>query len=122
MPSVGMQVTTMPSTVNSTVTPAATPAAAEPSPSGPYLRTAKSTYQTSEEIEVEFGNFQGSSFDWIALVEKEKPDDTWGTYKYTSGKTSGKVAFSSAWAGTYELRGFFNNGKEVKARVTITIE
>ena len=88
----------------------------------PYLRIAKSTYKTNEYIEVEFGNFEGSLFDWITLIEKDKPDDESGTFKYTGGGANGKVAFTYGWTGTYELRGFFNNGKEVKARVTIKID
>ncbi len=92
------------------------------SPTDPYLRTAKSTYKANEYIEVEFGNFQGSVFDWITLVEKDKPDDETGTFKYTGGGSNGKIAFTNGWTGTYELRGFFDNGKEVKARVTIKID
>lgn len=98
---------------------AATPAV---DPSAPFLRTAKGTYKANEYFEVEFGNFEGSLFDWITIVEKDKPDDETGTFKYTGGGANGKVAFSHAWTGTYELRGFFNNGKEVKARVTIKID
>ncbi len=88
----------------------------------PYIRIAKSTYKTFENIEVEFGNFEGSVFDWITLIEKDKPDGEFGTFKYTGGGANGKVAFTYGWTGTYELRGFFNNGKEVKARVTIKID
>jgi len=97
-------------------------ATASPSSTDPYLRIAKSTYKTNEYIEVEFGNFEGSLFDWITLVEKDKPDDEAGTFKYTGGGANGKISFSYAWTGTYELRGFFNNGKEVKARVTVKID
>ncbi len=115
-------------------TPTATPAptavaevtaaavAVVPSATDPYLRTAKDTYKTNEYFEVEFGNFEGSLFDSIVLVEKGKPDDEMGTFKYTGGGANGKISLSYAWTGTYELRGFFNNGKEVKARLTIKID
>lgn len=113
---------------NAVVTPAPVAVAVAPatvavaSPTDPYLRTAKGTYKANEYFEVEFGNFEGSLFDSITLIEKDKPDDEMGTFKYTGGGANGKVAFSYAWTGTYELRGFFNNGKEVKARLTIKID
>lgn len=91
-------------------------------PSAPFLRTAKGMYKANEYFEVEFGNFEGSVFDWITIVEKGKPDDETGTFKYTGGGANGKIAFSYGWTGTYELRGFFNNGKEVKARLIIKID
>jgi hypothetical protein len=90
--------------------------------SAPFIRTAKELYKANESFEVEFGNFEGSLFDWITIVEKDKPDDETGTFKYTGGGANGKISFSHGWTGTYELRGFFNNGKEVKARTTIKIE
>jgi len=103
-------------------TPVVAAVVVAPSTTDPYIRTAKSTYKTNERIEVEFGNFEGSQFDWIALVEKGRPDDDYGTYNYTGGGSNGKVFISYGWTGTYELRGFFNNGKEVKARATIKLE
>ncbi|HRI80294.1 MAG TPA: hypothetical protein PLR06_12240, partial [Cyclobacteriaceae bacterium] len=99
-----------------------TPAVNEKSPTDPYLRVAKNTYKANEYFEVEFGNFEGSHFDWITIIEKDKADDEFGTFKYTGGGANGKVSFSYAWTGTYELRGYFNNGKEVKARITIKID
>lgn len=112
--------TTLAPTVAVEASPAVVTVAA--SPTDPYLRTVKGTYKSNENFEVEFGNFEGSRFDWIALVEQGKPDDETGTFKYTGGGANGKVTFSYAWTGTYELRGFFNNGREVKARLTIKID
>ncbi len=117
--SIGKAPVAAPAVVAEVSTVAATTAS---STTDPYLRIAKDTYKTNENFEVEFGNFEGSAFDWIALVEKGKPDDETGTFKYTGGGASGKVTFSYGWTGTYELRGFFNNGKEVKARVIVKID
>lgn len=42
------------------------PVVAASSPTDPFIRIAKSTYKTNAYIEVEFGNFEGSVFDYTS--------------------------------------------------------
>ncbi len=90
-----------------------------------YFKYEQSGYAANQTITIEYLNLPGNKQDWITLVEKNKPDNTFGQWFYTQGKKSGVHEFNGVPAGTYELRLYFNwpDGKyEVKGRETIIVK
>lgn len=83
--------------------------------------TEKSSYTQQEKIVVSFSNFPGNAADWIAVAEQTQKDDQSQQWLYTEGKRSGALTFNALPPGTYEVRGYFNNGYTVMCRSTFTV-
>lgn len=90
-----------------------------------FFKYNLSGYNADQPIEIEFINLPGNKQDWITLVQKDKPENTFGQWFYTDAKKNGTHVFNGMPAGTYELRVYFNwpDGKfEVMGRETIIIK
>ncbi len=88
----------------------------------PVVSLAKNTFRPGETVEVTVSGLPGNQADWITLVPEDHPPNKWGEFKYTQGVTEGTWSF---WApntpGLYEVRVYFNNGYEIKARTEIEV-
>ncbi|MFQ3579746.1 MAG: hypothetical protein SNJ71_06375 [Bacteroidales bacterium] len=90
-----------------------------------HIKVGKTVFSPQEQIEIEYFNMPGNSQDWISLVEKSKPDNTFGQWFYTQGKTTGKFTFANVPVGEYEIRVYYKwpEGQyEVKDRLAIIIK
>src|SRR5688500_246181 len=90
--------------------------------SNAVVRPQKATFAEGEPIVVAFEGFPGNAQDWIDLSATGTPDASYGPYKYTEGQAAGTLQFDALAPGTYEIRGRFNNGYDVQARATFTVE
>ncbi len=72
------------------------------------LGPQKSTYAENESITVKYANLPGNQQDWINVVKASDPEDTYGEWFYTEGKTSGSHTFKGLPAGRYEMRVYHN--------------
>jgi hypothetical protein len=90
--------------------------------SNAIVRPEKTTYTEGEPIVVAFEGFPGNAQDWIDISTAGSADASYGPYRYTEGRTTGTLQFDAAAPGTYEVRGRFNNGYDVQARATLTVE
>lgn len=89
------------------------------------ISTDKEVYAPFEEIVIEFSGLPGNSHDWITLVDKDSPDDTYGQWFYTEGKTEGKHTFSGVTAGKYEVRVYYDwpaGGFDVQERYDFDVK
>ncbi|SHO51360.1 tropomyosin [Desulfopila aestuarii] len=68
------------------------------------VHAVKDVYQAGELIEISYDNLPGNRQDWITLIQKDKPDNTYAEWFYTDGKTSGRHTFKALPAGEYEIR------------------
>lgn len=85
------------------------------------VQPTKTVYAPGEAITVNYSGFRGTSRDWIGLAAKGLADDKYTVWTYTGGNQSGTVRFDGLPYGEYEVRGYFDNGSEVKARAHIRI-
>jgi len=83
--------------------------------------TEKTVYASNEKVVVNFSNFPGNAADWIAVALNTQKDDQSQQWIYTEGKKSGTMTFNALAEGSYEVRGYFNNGYEVMCRSTFTV-
>ncbi|HKY59615.1 MAG TPA: LCCL domain-containing protein, partial [Gemmatimonadota bacterium] len=90
--------------------------------SNAVVRPQKATFAEGEPIVVTFEGFPGNAQDWIDLSATGTPDASYGPYKYTEGNAAGTLQFDALAPGTYEIRGRFNNGYDVQARASFTVE
>ena len=69
------------------------------------LFAEKSEYRVGETIIAEYRGLPGNKQDWITLIEAGAPDDAWGDWFYTQGKTRGNHSYTGKRkVGEYELR------------------
>jgi peptidoglycan hydrolase-like protein with peptidoglycan-binding domain len=73
-----------------------------------YAKTQKDVYASDEPIIVEFSGLPGNKQDWITVVTKETPDNSYAEYFYTQGKTQGNYTFKGLKPGEYEVRVYFD--------------
>ncbi|MBI5917226.1 MAG: hypothetical protein HY842_17785 [Bacteroidetes bacterium] len=81
----------------------------------------KSSFSVGEKITVHYSGMPGNAQDWVSLVEKGKPDNQFGPWKYTESKKDGSMLFDALPAGEYETRAYFNNGYNVEKRVYFSV-
>ena len=86
------------------------------------VSTQKAIYAPNEAIVVNYSGFPGNMKDYIDIAPASYPDGQGqGYWKYTDGNKSGTLTFSGMPYGTYEVRGYFNNGSVVSARYRFTV-
>ncbi len=69
------------------------------------LETFKKTYASGESVFVWFEGLPGNKTDWITIVPVGTPDNSYGEWYYTDGKTEGSMQFTKSLApGQYEAR------------------
>ena len=66
--------------------------------------TEQDVYVAGEPIAVLFAGLPGNDTDWITVVPVDAPDNTWGDWRYTRGKTHGVMQFAPLEPGNYEVR------------------
>jgi len=96
-----------------------------PPSSSQRLRSAKTSYQANEPIEIVFENFPGNKQDWITLIPKGAPDNQYGEWFYTGGARSGRHTFAGKPAGEYEVRAYFDwpkGGFTVRERLALSVK
>lgn len=89
------------------------------------VKTLKPSYGEWDSVIVEFSGLPGNSSDWINIVPVGSKNDTWGTWQYTSGKTSGQLDMGYLKAGSYEVRLYFdypNGGYTVHDSYRFTVK
>jgi len=85
----------------------------------------KTTFSPTEDIEVEWDGLPGAKGDWVTVVPAGSPDDTWGNWWFTAGKTTGSYNIGRLEPGKYEIRAYFNwpdGGYAVQSRVPFTVQ
>ncbi len=88
----------------------------------PTVATTADVYAPGEPIEVLFANGQGNTTDWLTVAEADAPNDSFGSWQYV-GATGGYAQFFAPdEPGEYEIRLFWNDGYELGASTTITVE
>jgi hypothetical protein len=105
---------------------ASEPETGAPAASGeatPQISLPTTTFKRGEAIEVSVSGLPGNQADWITVAPADYPANRWGSeYKYTQGATEGTWSF---WApnapGTYQVRVYFNNGYDIKAKAEIKV-
>lgn len=73
-----------------------------------YAKTQKAVYASDESIVVEFSGLPGNQKDWMTVVQKGTPDNSYAEYFYTQGKTQGSYTFKGLKPGEYEVRVYFD--------------
>lgn len=81
----------------------------------------KSVYAPGEKIVVTFSGFPGQANDWIGISSKGMAEDKYIIWQYLGSRQSGTISFDGQQSGEYEVRGYFNNGGEVKARFSFRV-
>lgn len=90
-----------------------------------YVKTQKTVYAPDEAIIVEFSGLPGNKQDWMTVVKKEAPENSYAEYFYTQGKTQGSYTFKGLKPGDYEVRVYFdwpNGGYTVQDRFSFGVE
>ena len=85
----------------------------------------KSVYTAGQEIVVKYSGLPGSEYDWITVTESNTPDDSYGEWYYTDGKTGGTIVFGGVSSGRYEVRVYLDwpaGGYHVAARLPFAVE
>ena len=85
------------------------------------VNPSKKVYAPGEAIVISYSGFVGTTRDWIGIAAKGLADDKYTVWQYTSGSSSGSLTFTGLAYGEYEVRGYFNNGADVKARNYIRV-
>ena len=89
---------------------------------GPALWTSKAVYAPNEDIVVNFVDAAGNEEDWIGLSVDGTSDESYLTYQYLNGSTSGSKTFSGrAGEGAYEARLFFRGSYKLEAFFDFTV-
>lgn len=83
--------------------------------------TEKPNYAAKEMVTVNYTGFPGNKADWIAVAPTGYADDKATQWFYTDGKKDGSMQFNGLEAGNYEVRAYYNNAYEVKARYAFTV-
>ena len=89
------------------------------------LRTGKDMYTADELITVHYSGMPGNAQDWITVVGALAPEDSYGEYYYTEGRTDGQMEFNGLTPGRYEARAFHdwpNGGYGIMARHAFVVE
>lgn len=95
--------------------------------SGKYNATVtleKSSFASGDSIKVDYSNMPGTSGDWITIVPKSYPDNSWCSWQWSTG-TSGTQYYGGLPAGEYEVRMYYNWSEgecEVIGRKAFTVQ
>lgn len=84
------------------------PVLVQPVAGGGIAWTHKPVYAAQEPILVEFSRLPGNAQDWITLVAAAQPDNQYGEYFFTQGKSAGQMNFNGLPPGSYEVRLYYN--------------
>ena len=87
------------------------------------MSTNKSKYSIDEKILVSFEHMFGDTEDWIGIYPKGSSND-WENvidWEYTEGVKNGQITFDELPLGEYEVRAFFNNSYNLKAKSLFTV-
>ncbi len=92
--------------------------------SGPTIMTAKNEYDVGESIKVVFAHAQGNARDWVGLSRKGTSNQSYITWQYIEGEKTGYLLFRDGLSepGEYEVRLFWDNGYDLGAKYTFTVE
>lgn len=97
-----------------------------PEPGGAFVRAARSTFASGENIKASFAGLPGNKGDWIAIAAAGAPDNSYLEWSFLGGRQSGAHSFSQRFKpGQYEIRLFedWPAGKyEVVSRATFTVQ
>jgi hypothetical protein len=88
------------------------------------ITSSKASYAPNESIRVEYTGFPGNNQDWLTLVKKDAPPNTYGEWFYTGGKKSGSYQFKGLAVGDYQVRAYFNwpsGGFDVRAQLPVVV-
>ncbi|MBT3602907.1 MAG: hypothetical protein HOE48_11700 [Candidatus Latescibacteria bacterium] len=90
---------------------------------GFYVKTKKTIYAVGEAIVIEYGGLPGNDQDWVSVVVKGTPEDSYQDHWfYTEGKKDGNYKVEGLPAGDYEVRVYFDGGYDVQTRFSFQIE
>ncbi len=96
-----------------------------PAPAPALARAQRSTYFLNAPVVIQYSGLPGNAQDWIAVSKRGDPDNTYGKWEYTGGKTSGTITIPAGLApGDYEVRVYFNwpsGGFNVQSRTTFSV-
>ena len=82
-------------------------------------------FSGSEYVRINYIGLPCNQYDWIKLMEESEPDDQYGEWFYTCGKTSGTYTFRNVPPGRDEVRLYYDwrgGGYQVQGRIKITVE
>ena len=87
------------------------------------LTTNKSTYLSTEAIDVNFTHMQGNTTDWIGIYPAGASYEFENVVasKQTGGDINGSVIFEDIPIGNYDVRAFFNNSLHTEASIPISV-
>jgi hypothetical protein len=72
-------------------------------------RNAASTSVAPASVIVDYTNMSGATLDWISIATNGSADTSYSQWFFTNGNINGSGTFSNVPAGTWVLRGYFNN-------------
>jgi len=75
---------------------------------GKHLSLSAEVVTTGSPFVLSWSNTPGNQKDWVTVVPVGTPDDLWGQWTYTKGKSSGSFTLSGLSAGDYEARLYYN--------------
>ncbi len=87
------------------------------------LTLPKTRYRPDENIVVHFERMSGDDEDWIGIYPKTKNND-WENvvaWDWSDGRISGDIDLGRLNAGEYEVRAFYANGFETKAKIAFEV-
>jgi len=87
----------------------------------PTVSTSKPTYGSSESPELTYSGLPGNEYDWVAFAQAGAPDDSFISWEYTHGVTSGTLYSAPLPAGNYEARAFLNDSYTLLGSSTFTV-
>lgn len=88
----------------------------------PAVATTADAYGPGEPIEVLYANGQGNPRDWLAVANADAPMESYEDWQYVAGPTGYAQFIAPTEPGTYEIRFFWDDGYELGARTTITVQ
>lgn len=71
------------------------------------LTLTKATFATSEAVQFSWSGMPDLDGNWVTIVPKAYPDNSWCSWSWASGAT-GTQAYSALPAGDYEVRMYYN--------------
>lgn len=84
----------------------------------------KASYAPNEAIHIEYTGFPGNRQDWLTLVKKDAPPNTYGEWFYTGGKKAGSYQFKGLAEGEYQVRAYFDwpsGGFAVRTQLPVVV-
>ncbi len=87
------------------------------------VQTSKDIYRQGEDINITFSGMLGNDEDWIGIFPKDKNND-WENvvaWSWCDANKSGTISFAGIVAGDYEVRAFFKNGFDTKAKYAFSV-